>query len=506
MTETAVFPTGAVIACSAAALLAACAGPLGDEKIIGRATAAPSPAASAAVAAAPTAASTIGPTPNLPPPVATFTRQPTASPTLGPLVTATPAPPELCPVAGGRGTTIDLGPDPKSLVDPLELQIRAYLNARGSAVGLQTELERLKVFDSGYELKKEAQVLVTDVTGDTTPDVLVELVVDYSEVGGALFVFGCREESFETLYRRGIGGAQHRPLGPEDGIVTVRDMNADGVPEVVMAEVTNVSARGYVTREFQIMEWDGSHFAYLIPPPADLDYPASAASSFDRAGTIQDVEGDGLLELLLPQAIVPEYPDSGPQRMRTDIWGWNGDSFGLTRWEYEEPTHRFQAVQDGDQAAVFGEFDRALSLYRHAIYDPELLSWSQGRWWPDNWYRLSQGGATPTPDPNEPPRLRAYARYRILLLHAARGYLPEARIVYDTLEQMFPAGSPGHPYAQLAAAFWNSFQAGQRMDEGCHGAIEYAEAHPEEILEPLGSGFYGWFNRDYVPEDICPFR
>jgi hypothetical protein len=258
-----------------------------------------------------------------------------------------------------------------------------------------------------------------------------------------------------------------------------------------------------VNREHQILEWDGSHFAELVPA---LD-GFSPASSFDRPGRIEDVEGDGLLELLLPQAIVPEYPDSGPQRMRTDTWGWNGTAFELMRSDFEEPTYRFQAVQDGDQATRLAEFDRALALYLRAIAGTDLLGWSRGRLWPDIWYSVSGGpSATPTPDLDESIRLGAYGRYRILLIHAARGNVAEALAVYDDLQQMFPAGSPGHPYARLATAFWESSQSGASVEDGCRSAIEYAAGHAGDVLEPLGSGFYGWFNRDYTPQDICPFQ
>jgi hypothetical protein len=213
-------------------LLPACAGLPSDEATPGPATAFRTSTPSAGIVAA-TASR---------PPLASATSAPTASRMPGLRVSRTPAPAAVCPAATGTSASIEIGPDAQSLADLLEPQILDYLNAHGSGPRLQTELQRLRITDNGLEPKKEASVLTIDVTGDRTQDFLVEFVVHYSDIGGALFVFGCREGRVETLYRRPIGGAQHRLLGPEDGIVAVQDMNADGVADVVIAEVTNTSA------------------------------------------------------------------------------------------------------------------------------------------------------------------------------------------------------------------------------------------------------------------------
>jgi len=113
---------------------------------------------------------------------------------------------------------------------------------------------------------------------------------------------------------------------------------------------------------------------------------------------------------------------------------------------------------------------------------------------------------TPTPDPDERPRLSAYARYRIMLLHIVQGSMPEAQVVYETLQDEFPARAVGHQYAELATVFWEGYNASEDIAAACGKAIEYASAHADEVLTPLGSGFYGSGQRDYAPEDICSLR
>jgi hypothetical protein len=113
-------------------------------------------------------------------------------------------------------------------------------------------------------------------------------------------------------------------------------------------------------------------------------------------------------------------------------------------------------------------------------------------------------------DAAEYPNLAAYARFRIMLLHIKRGFLPEAKTVYDALQQKFPSGQPGYAYAEMAAAFMDAYTSSQSLERACESAIAYTTTHPKEILAYLGNGeytesFYGEQSLKYVPESVCPF-
>ena len=122
------------------------------------------------------------------------------------------------------------------------------------------------------------------------------------------------------------------------------------------------------------------------------------------------------------------------------------------------------------------------------------------------WNPMSISIATkPAPDLTEYPKLAAYAYYRMITLHIQLGEMDAAQIKYATLQQKFPVGSPGHPYVEMARAFWNAYQSAGKMYPACAAAIAYADAHPE-ILTPLGSDYHGAQSHIYVPADVCPFR
>ena len=80
-----------------------------------------------------------------------------------------------------------------------------------------------------------------------------------------------------------------------------------------------------------------------------------------------------------------------------------------------------------------------------------------------------------------------------------------ATTTYNTLQQKFGNDQYGHPYVEMATAFWKAYQPTHKMYDGCAAAIQYAAEHPE-ILTPLGSDYHGAQSHTYVPADVCPFR
>jgi hypothetical protein len=180
--------------------------------------------------------------------------------------------------------------------------------------------------------------------------------------------------------------------------------------------------------------------------------------------------------------------------------------------DIEPPEFRIQAIQDGDDLIRLDEYDLALARYQDAIFNADLQAWSPDRWWPDGWYQGAidsftgdeEPGRMPTPDPDERPRLEAYARYRVVLLHAVRADTYSAQIAYEEfLERVTPG--PGLAFADLATAFWEAYSVDHQVTAGCSAAVEFARTHAAEILAPLGAGYYGWANRNCEPDDVCPF-
>jgi hypothetical protein len=199
----------------------------------------------------------------------------------------------------------------------LDEVIRGYLNARGSAVGLEATLNALtnNADPSDYVL---THVYSVDVTGDRVPDVVMDLTIP--EVGSyattSVMVFTCREGVYVT--------ALYLLLSPEEGvypeggyqILSVEDMNQDGVREVV------IGLKVFDNRRYYILSWDGSTFTSLIEPRFDdiLLQTVYYVEAHGGEGTVVDINGDGNLELLITYNGEPS---------RQEIWVWNGHAFVL---------------------------------------------------------------------------------------------------------------------------------------------------------------------------------
>lgn len=425
------------------------------------------------------------------------TSAPSLTPTLGPQVTRTPGQAAECPEITSEEMEFTSSAPGVSVGEIFEQQLLTYLNSGGSPSAMQEALSGLTMLDGAWKAK--AQVEAIDLTGNSTLEVVIDL--SFFETGqyfeGGLFVFRCEGGQY-------IGGAllstsgQVLSGGEPDGILDLIDMNNDGVLEIVHSHISISGTHGYFTREFRILEWDGQEFVDLIPE----DEYGFYAQADTGDGVVDDFDGNGTKELILSNSIGEAYPDLGPQRSRKDIWAWNGYHFVLERWEHTEPEFRIHAIWDGDDTTRFGDYAAALAFYQQGVFDTELFGWTSGQLWPDTAYN---GGPTPVPDPEEWPRLNAYGRYRIMLLHAVQGFQREAQIVYDTLQENFPDGSVGSQYANLARTFWEEYSSSGDVELACAETVEFAETQSSIILTPLGKRFYGSEQREYTPEDICPF-
>ena len=295
-------------------------------------------------------------------------------------------------------------------------------------------------------------------------------------------------------------------------------MNLDGIPEIV---VNIMHGTRNANHTISVYEWDGSQFIPILQSNDSYDKEVIPYAELFGTTKIEtkDSDGNGTLELVLTSN-PPTYGTSGyivglPWRDETHVFGWNGNSFVLFRITYSPPEFRFQAVQDGDRVTLLGDYDAALDYYQQAIFSDQLDWWSYDRWE----FEVRQFAAvgedeTPTPIPTpsydrtEYYNLAAYSRFRILLLHTQRGWIPEAEIVYNTLKEKFLPGQPGYAYVEMATAFWDEYHASSDLSQACQKAIEYTTLHSEEILSSLGDGnsIFGSQSLDYVPEDVCPFR
>ena len=442
---------------------------------------------------------------------------------VGPQVTSTPGvvrvllEPGVCPAPAGPAVLQAGWPVLIEIAHRYEPVLVDYLNGGGTVEGIPGQLAAFPTPDFG-DLRPGDPLMYLrsiDLAGGSDQEIVVGLGWAHF---GAVYVLGRDGETYKALVALPFAVGERQHTRSDSGIRALLDLNGNGrleilfsyVDEVEIVDPTRTSYEYFSRQVVQLLEWNGTSFDYLSFS-ADGSAPFACRAEVAR-GDIElvDRDEDGALELVLVSDVI-FHPRSGPQRVRRETWDWREDHLQFTFLDIGPPVFRFQAVQDADDLVRLGEYDPALTLYQDAIFDPDLLPWSRDRWWPDGYYQgmIHPGGnetpgPIPTPDPDERPRLEAYARYRLIVLHAARGDPYSARIAYDELRERALAG-PGLVYAELAAAFWEPYSSDQQISAGCGAAVEFARANAAEILAPLGAGYYGWANRNYEPMDICPF-
>jgi hypothetical protein len=427
------------------------------------------------------------------PPLPTPTASPT--PTFNPAasVTRTPLPPAGCPSAHGSAPFTFT-----RTLDPIEKELLAYLNGGGDPGRIQTAFDvwRAESYPAPGAPDQGGRVLQVDVTGDGVPEILVDVYQKQLETPERFYIFGCKAGAYKTLaalISSYSGQLYDFPL--------IRDMNLDGVPEIVVGYRSGREPNLYLT--VLIFEWNGRDFKNLMAQDDTLVNSEYDVREGDHNGTPDLVITGGQL-VGTGGALIP------PQRRTVQTWAWNGEKFvrASIAEGFAAPAYRFQAVREGDAASGAGAQGQALAFYVQAITDDNLLGWNPA------WLSLETASPktptaipdlTPAPDPDERRRLEMYTRYRIMLLYVVKTYDQEAQIEYTQLQNV--AASPsGAPYARLAAAFWENYLVRRDLGLACSRAIEYARAHAPDILAPLGSQFYGSAYPDYTPEEICPFR
>lgn len=320
-----------------------------------------------------------------------------------------------------------------------------------------------------------------DFTGDGVPEVLVA-VLDSEQAEypypGDLFVFGCDEGAYRLLYQAGSVSTRSAPI-----LYSADDLNGDYLNDMVYA-VQDCASTVCIT-QVEIVGWNLTLGSFERLLAGDVRAPLAQVQVVDN-------NGDGLREVVVTSGVA-EVPGAGPQRVVITTLGWDGAQYVVAGTQSEPSAYRIHVIHDADRALVAGDYEGAVDLYRQAIRDETLLSWTY---------------------PNELQHLRAYARYRMMLVRAAAGDVGGAQNARDALLEEYalptPEGGgpspgtllPGYQFAEMARIFWQDFALNRSVERACRIVVNYALAAPAsyEVLNSFGSA-----NPVYTAYDLCPF-
>jgi len=335
-----------------------------------------------------------------------------------------------------------------------------------------------------------------DFNADGVPEILLVLPDPGSirqPPAGDLLLFGCQDAVYHLVDRAGYTPGRSLPL-----VASADDLLNRGYNQLIY--VTETCGTTTCTREVTIRGYNLALGTFVNLSEEVIDLPGGLIEG--PGVTAGDISGDGVSEIVVSSGI-SATPDAGPPRPTTEVWTWNGEAFALSQTVVSEPVYRIHVLHDGDAALERGDFTQAAADYARALADPELQDWTL---------------------PNESDYLKAYTLYRLMLTYAVQYQQGQAGDYFDQLLTSYPPfgsaveedeeepdeeeeplavpGGPGSVYSDLAIVFWDSYLASNDHGLACRAAVAFAQSRPD-VLVPLNS--FGYANRQYVPEDLCPF-
>ncbi|KAB2902570.1 MAG: hypothetical protein F9K27_16415 [Anaerolineae bacterium] len=368
-----------------------------------------------------------------------------------------------CPAPGGRTP-----PSLPATFDSFPDVIGVYLSNGGAPSVLENTLRTWSaITEQGGFVQAD-----TDLTGDKTPEIIVNVFNPYTYNpdsvlnSGRMLVYGCDNNGYRLLYATPSNPGLALPVFHRVG-----DMNADIKAELVFD--VQSCATTYCTREGYLLSWNP------VVGTFDSLNTGQMLSINGRMGVV-DIDSDGILEITL-SSYPPGSAASGPTRGTVDVWDWTGSNYVLAIRVPDESRYRIHTLHDADNELLNDNLRAAIDGYE-AVRDGEnLFPWSV---------------------PNEAENLRAFATFRMVTAYARLGNSNRSRQFLDSLISENPEGSPGAVYAAMGRAFFDVFIAGGGSSGGCQAALGVASSRPE-ALSFLNS--YGYANRSYTLNELCPF-
>ncbi len=399
-------------------------------------------------------------------PTPTPTATATPRPTVTPLPTATATPVSICPAQN-----LSAKWTPPDQFDGYPQAIRAYLTQGGITANLLTLLRQASSITD-----KWGGVFSIDLSGDGEPETIVSIIDPFSAdqstgPSGMLLIYGCENRQV-TLWYSNIAA---RP-NPLPRIVQTGNFIAAPRGNQIAVQ-TGTCGANTCFEKFDILGWDGQSIVSLLAEPLELP-----------AGQYQLVQADADAPIeIQAQKGINSSIGAGPQRTEKQLWDWNGAQYVKVKTEVSPVEYRIHAVYEADDAFTAGDYQKAIDWYSRVITDDTLKDW------------LTEAGYANAHDGDT---LKAYARFRLLLIGLLRGDANAA----DQLKALtadYPDGSPVNQTTQMAQLLWDKYQATKDWAQTC-AAVDAFANDQYQIIDDLG--LFGYSNRMYTSDDMCPIK
>jgi hypothetical protein len=316
---------------------------------------------------------------------------------------------------------------------------------------------------------EQGQLASGDLDGDFGADVALMFGARFPYTGGllkavAVLLSGGRP----TMVFAGAVRNMEVPL-----VLLIEDLNRDGLSELVY-RIDDCGA-GTCSARLHILQYDRERAAFAdltlgpAPPYRHIvsRYPAYVAieRGSDRTQIVADLG-------------VVHSAAAGHQLNHRLTYAWDGSFYSVIDDVITTPRSEWSLihfVNFADAASEQADFAAAVEAYWHVVNaDEHVLS-------------------------PEEVNLKDYARYRLMVTYArTRDEASAQRIAEVLLDE----NQQSSGYRAIADTFWSNYEASREVSAACQRVVAFATQDPE-TFKPLNG--FGWANRQYRAEDICPF-
>ncbi len=320
----------------------------------------------------------------------------------------------------------------------------------------------------GVPLTPEERCLVGNTDIDTDEEVVVLFTAESEDGFGLLsnvVVFDLTPDGYVAVFESWTSD-QFSDFFPH-GIVAAEDITGNDNGELVYT--TNTCVANTSTLSVQVVTGDGEVYSELTPEGGILMTTADLV--------IEDQDGDGAQELVLRGGLFGSA-GAGPQRTRTEVYGWNGVAYVLQETTFDSNDVLYFHILDADTLFDEGNFAMAAQRYREALADETLVE--------TGYYD------------NELNELGAYAVFRIAAAQIIEG---DTESALAALEQGL-VDYAGMVNAGLIEAFQRGYAASDNYQGGCLAVREHIDANLDDFQTAWE---YGYSNPPFDPERVCPF-
>ncbi|MFN2145380.1 MAG: hypothetical protein ACK2T7_08490 [Anaerolineales bacterium] len=314
----------------------------------------------------------------------------------------------------------------------------------------------------------EHPVWAEDLTGDGTREVAVTVFDESQPSQGAMLIFNCADGQYQM---------NHIVVSDQDGqapkLLYIQDFNADGMNDVVFSS-THCGAHTCF-EDLNILSWNGGEYVNKLEG-STLEYPYPDIK-------LTDFDHDGIYDLEVTGTVIASV-GAGPQRNSINVWSYNPatTTWILSDQFFANSDFRIHQLHDAEDAMDRGEYQIASLLFQQVIDDDNLLDWANPE--------------------SERAYLSAYSYFKRIVAAAFMGDRATAESLYQELDELYGV-SDQYAYVDLAYAFLVDSET-LGLEGGCTSAIQYARTNKAVILDPISSTVFGYANRDFEPEDVCP--